>query len=122
VISCRGVQEQLIKEKHCLAVLQLYLEFRDFILTQNGRDVADVCELVLNTKGAAAKPGKVFTAATKKLLGKSIPQGVFRKIFETGAHEAGLSEEDRKLYSEHALHSLQVADDYYVSKDINRAV
>jgi hypothetical protein len=26
------------------------------------------------------------------------------------------------LYSEHALHSLQVADDYYVSKDINRAV
>jgi hypothetical protein len=116
------VQEQLIKEKHCLAVLRLYLEFRDFILAQSGKDANDVCELIVSTKGVAARPGKVFTAATKKLLGKSIPQGVFRKIFETGVHEAGLSEEDRKLYSEHALHSLQVANDYYVSKDINRAV
>jgi hypothetical protein len=68
------------------------------------------------------RPGKAFCAATEKLLGQSISQGVFRKIFETGAHEAGLADGERKLYAEHALHSLQVAENYYVTKDVMKTV
>ena len=120
--SSRGPQEQLIQEEHCCRIIVLYLAFRDYILKSNGKDVSAMSEFILNSNGIAMKPGKAFCAASEKLLGKSISQGVFRKIFETGAHEAGLYEGDRKLYSEHALHSLQVADDYYVTKDVRKTV
>jgi hypothetical protein len=120
--SSRGPQEQLIQEPHCIRIIQLYLQFRHYILESNSKDVNAMTELILNSNGVAMKPGKAFCAATEKLLGKSISQGVFRKIFETGAHEAGLADGDRKLYAEHALHSLQVAENYYVTKDVRKTV
>ena len=46
----------------------------------------------------------------------------FRNLFETEASEANLSESDRKLYSENFLHSRDVAEDYYVSKNIDKTV
>jgi hypothetical protein len=120
--SSRGPQEQLIQEEHCIRIIQLYLQFRQHILESNSKDVNGMSEFILNSNGVAMRPGKAFCAATEKLLGKSISQGVFRKIFETGAHEAGLADGDRKLYAEHALHSLQVAESYYVTKDVRKTV
>jgi hypothetical protein len=120
--SSRGPQEQLIQEQHCLRIIQLYLQFRDYILQSNDKDANVMSEFILNSNGAAMRPGKAFCAATEKLLGKPISQGVFRKIFETGAYEAGLTEGDRKLYAEQALHSLQVAENYYVTKDVTKTV
>jgi hypothetical protein len=101
-----------------------YLEFREVVLrNRNERnddknnDEASYGELVLTYNGTPMKPGKAFSHATTKILGRSIPQGVFRKIFETGAHDAGLTDQERQTYSEYALHSVQVAKDYYVCPD-----
>lgn len=59
---------------------------------------------------------------TKRVFGKEITCGTFRKIFETGAADANLTEEERKAYAEHALHSRQVAEDYYTSKNVEKTV
>ncbi|MGZ4849771.1 MAG: hypothetical protein ACXV2C_00095 [Candidatus Bathyarchaeia archaeon] len=83
----------------------------------NGDRDAQFHEFILTYNATPMKPGKAFTQATTKILGKSIPQGVFRKIFETGAHDAGLTDQERQTYSEYALHSVQVAKDYYVCPD-----
>jgi hypothetical protein len=122
LLSRRPNAQQLVKESHCVNIIKKYLEFRDYILQLAGRDESETYELVLSAKGEPVKPGKAFTVASQKVYGKPIPQGTFRKIFETGAHQAGLSDGERKLYSEHALHSVQVAEDYYVTRDVNQTV
>ena len=122
ISSCRPNAQQLVKQIQCVNIIKQYLVFRDFILQLAGRDKDDTYELVLNTDGEPVKPGKAFTVAAQKVYGKPISQGTFRKIFETGAHQAGLTDDERKLYSEHALHSVQVAEDYYVTRDVNLTV
>jgi hypothetical protein len=105
-------------------LLNLYLKLRSFVIDINGikAEETNPLELMISSKAKAVLPGKVLTQAMKKLTGKSISSGIFRKVFETAAHEANLSDSDRKLYSENCLHSLQVADDYYTSKDIEKNV
>lgn len=120
-VHSRGIVEQMISEEHCLKIMNLYLKFREAILTQNGKgDV--ITELIISTKGVGAKPGKIFSALTKKLFGKPITFGILRKLFETEASETDLSEGDRKAYSENFLHSRDVAENYYVSKNIHKTV
>ena len=89
-VSSRGMVEQMINEEHCLQIMNLYLKFREAILTQNGK--ADVItELIISPKGEGVKPGKIFTALMKKLFGKPITFGILRKLFETEASETDLS-------------------------------
>jgi hypothetical protein len=81
-----------------------------------GNDDGDVQfhKFVLTYNATPMKPGKAFSLAMTKILGKPISQGIFRKIFETGAHDASLTNQKRQTYSEYALYSAQVAKDYYV--------
>ena len=120
-ISSRGTVEQMINEEHCLRIMNLYLKFREAILIQNGK-AGVITELIISSKGEGVKPGKIFTALTKKLFDKPITFGILRKLFETEASEIDLSEGDRKIYSENFLHSRDVAENYYVSKNINKTV
>jgi hypothetical protein len=63
-----------------------------------GNDDGDVRfhEFVLTYNATPMKPGKAFSLATTKILGKPISQGIFRKIFETRAHDAGLTDKKGK--------------------------
>ena len=134
------MQEQILNEAHCEALLKKYLAFRGNILQLNDlvEDRNHRRELILNQFGEPASPGeiiiitirsfyllllgKVFLQVTGKVFGKELSYGTFRKIFETGASEANLTEAERKVYSEHSLHSKQVAEDYYAGKNVGRTV
>ena len=58
--SARGTVEQLIKESHCVEMLKKYLEFRNYILIQNEKDLNNISELFLNTKGERVSPGIIY--------------------------------------------------------------